>query len=155
MHRPIKERLEEYLQKAGKLRGPEEFSSHMESCQRCRREVEGMAEQARLLRLLETPEEIKPAPGFHARVMETVEARRRAPLRYAFMDPGFTRRFIYASLAAVVILGSYLVYSEQGPRLDTSGPMSFLAAESVERHVGTDPQRDRDVVLLSLASYEE
>jgi predicted anti-sigma-YlaC factor YlaD len=155
MHRPIKERLEEYLREAGELRDPEEFSSHMQSCAHCRQEVEGMAEQARLLRILEAPEEIEPAPGFYARVMEALEARRRAPLWYAFVDPAFARRLIYASLATVVILGSYLVYSEQGPGLDASSPMSFMAVESADRQVGTDPQRDREVVLLSLASYQE
>ncbi len=155
MHRPIKERLEEYLRGRGHARIPEEFRSHMETCNGCRQEVEGMTEQARLLRLLEAPEAIEPAPGFYARVLQTLEARRRAPVWYALTDAAFTRRLIYASLATVVILGSFLVYSEQGSRFDVTSPMSFMAAGSAERHVGADPQRDRDVVLVALASYEE
>jgi hypothetical protein len=155
MHGPIKQRLEEYLRDAAGLRDPEEFRSHMESCESCRREVEGMAEQARLLHLLEAPEQIEPAAGFYGRVIEALEARQRAPVRYAFMDPSFTRRFIYASLAAVLLLCSYLVYSEQTGGFEEPGAMGFLAAEPVEPHVGADPRHDRDVLLVSLASYQE
>jgi len=114
-----------------------------------------MAEQSRLMRLLEAPGGIEPAPGFYARVMAVVEARRRAPLWYAFSDPACARRLIYASLVAVFVLGSYLMYSEQGPVWDASSPMSFLASDSVEHSVGTDLQHDREEVLVSLASYQE
>ena len=155
MHRPIKQRLEEYLLRAGRLEDPKEFDPHMKSCGRCRQEVEGMAEQARLLRLLEAPAEIEPAPGFYARVMGSLEATRGAPLWYEFLDPAFARRLTYACLATVVILGSYLVYSGQGPQSVVSNAVSFMAAESSDSHLGADPQRDRETVLVSLASYQE
>ena len=155
MHRPIKKRLEEYLRQAGRLKNAEEFNSHLKSCGRCRQEVEQMAEQARLLRLLEAPEETGPAPGFYSRVIGSLEARKAAPLWYELLDPALARRLIYASLATVVILGSYLLYSAQGPPSGAASAVSFMAAEPSASHVGTDPQHDRDTVLLSLASYQE
>ena len=73
-----------------------------------------------------------------------------------FADPGFARRLTYAALTLVIILGSYLVYLEQGPQHDVSGPMHLMAAEPLgQTHVGADPQRDRELVLVSLASYQE
>ena len=156
MHRPARGHLEEFLaaSEAGKVAG--DLDSHLEGCERCRREAEEMADQARMLRLLGTDEEIEPLPGFYARVLDTLEARRSIGTWAMFADPGFARRLTYAALTLVVILGSYLVYLERGPQHDASGPVRLMAAEPLGRtHVGADPQRDRELVLVSLASYQE
>ena len=115
-----------------------------------------MADQARMLRLLGTDEEIEPLPGFYARVLETLEARRSVGTWAMFADTGFARRLTYAALTLVIILGSYLVYLERGPQHDASRPVHLMAAEPLgQTHVGADPQRDRELVLVSLASYQE
>jgi predicted anti-sigma-YlaC factor YlaD len=150
MHKPVKERLEEYLRG---VKDPSE--SHLDSCEDCRQQVQVMQDHAALLRLLAAPSQIEPDPGFYARAMEAIEAHRRASVWFAFMDPDFGRRLSLASLVLVLLLGSYLVLTQQGAYLDPSSPVSFMAAEPPGHHVGTDPQRDREMVLLSLASYRE
>jgi predicted anti-sigma-YlaC factor YlaD len=156
MHRSARECLEEYLAGGGSRNVPGAFDSHLEGCERCRREAEEMAAQAQMLRLLGTNEETEPLPGFYARVLETVAARSSMGTWAMFADPGFARRLTYAALTLVIVLGSYLVYSEQGQRYDTSSPARFMAAEPLGRtQVGADPQHDRDTVLVSLASYQE
>lgn len=156
MHKPIKERLEEYLRGAGEQGHLVEFRAHLGGCENCREEVRAMQAQARLLRVLGAAEEVEPAAGFYARVMEIIEARRVASPGNLFLEPAFGRRLIFASLAAVIVLGSYLFYTEQGPAFETSSPVTIMAAEPFDQgRFGTDPQSDREAVLLSLASYTE
>ncbi len=150
MHRPARERLEEYLA------GRSEVDSHFDDCEDCHRAADEMADQARMLRLLAANEEIEPTPGFYGRLLDTIETRRNSGLWALFADPGFARRLTYAALTIVVVLGSYFIYTEQGPQFEDSNPASFLAADPIGgRPVGTDPQHDREKVLVSLASYQE
>ncbi len=156
MHGPVKEHLEEYLGAAGPPGDRPEVDSHLRGCENCQAELEAMAEQARLMRRLRAEEVFEAAPGFYARVMSAVEARQKAPVLYAFTDPAFARRLVYACLATVVVLGSYLLYTEQAAPFGNADPVGFFAASATgDRHVGTDQQRDREVVLVSLASYRE
>jgi anti-sigma factor RsiW len=156
MHKSVRERLEEYLRGAGEEGRLAEFRAHMGSCEECREEVGAMEANAHLLRVLRADEEIEPRPGFYAYVMEQIDARRDATIRHALLDPAFGRRLIFASLATVVVLGSYLFYVEQGPVFEASSPVTIMAAEPPDHtQLGADPQRDREEVLLTLASYEE
>ena len=156
MHRPVKEHLEEFLRAAGPPGDRPETDSHLRACQNCRAELEAMAVQARLVRELRSVEELEAAPGFYARVMLAVEVRESASVLHAFTDPHFGRRFIYACLATILILGSYLVYTERAAPPAAAAPVSFLATDvTTGAHVGTDQQRDREIVLVSLASYRE
>ena len=54
MHEPIKEGLEDFLQRSGGL----EFMAHLEACPDCRAQVERMREQTAMVRLLCVEEEI-------------------------------------------------------------------------------------------------
>jgi len=142
--------LEEYL--AGRGGG----DAHFDSCEDCRVQAGEMADQARLLRLLTAPDEVEALPGFYARLLDTIEARRGTGTLALFADPGFARRLTYAAATLVVILGSYFIYSEQEPQFQVASPVSFMAAEpAAGRQVGTDPRHDREMVLVSLASYQE
>jgi hypothetical protein len=155
MHKPIKERLEEYMRGAVERGRLAEFRAHMGTCDSCRADVEAMEAQAHALRVLGAAEEIEPSAGFYALVMESIEARRSASIRYAILDPALGRRLIYASLLTVIVLGSYLVYMEQGPDFEASSPVTIMAAEPDHGRLGADPQRDRETVLLTLTSYQE
>ena len=156
MHKPIKERLEEYLRGAGEQGHLVEFRAHLGGCENCREEVGAMEAQARLLRVLSEAEEVEPAAGFYARVMEIIEARRVASLGDLFLEPAFERRLIFASLTAVILLGSYLFYTERVSSFEAASPVRIMAVEPLDQgKFGADPQRDREAVLLSLASYQE
>jgi anti-sigma factor RsiW len=155
MHKPVKERLEAYLRGSKQVGAFADFHSHMEGCEGCRQEVQAMETQAGLLRLLAASEEIEPLAGFYGRAMQAIEARRSASVWFAFLDPDFGRRLMFASLAIVFVLSSYLVLSEQGASFAEYSPVSFMAADPGSHHVGADPQQDRETVLLSLASYQE
>jgi predicted anti-sigma-YlaC factor YlaD len=156
MHRLIKERLEEYLRGTGEEADLAAFRAHLASCGDCSGEIGGMRSQARLLQLLRLPEEVEPGAGFYARVMERIDAQRSASPFYAFLDLHLAHRLIFASLTAVIVLGSYLVYTERAQSFGGFGLVSALASQTPERDlVGAHPAQDRETVLLALASYKE
>ena len=156
MHALIKERLEEYLRGSGGQADLAAFRAHLASCGDCCAEIEGMQNQSRLLQLLRLPEDVEPEAGFYARVMERIDAKQSASALYAFLDLRLAHRLMFASLTAVIVCGSYLVYTERLPSLIESGPVAVLASQPTERDlVGAHQAQDRETVLVALASYEE
>jgi len=156
MHEEIRNQLEEYLEGPANRPSLERVRRHLEGCESCRQEAEQMLQQAELLRSLRADEELAPLPGFYARVLTRVEAQRRPSVLAAFLDPGFGRRLVFASLAAALGFGSYLVYAERKPVLELAGAVNFIAAQvSPGDQVGGDPERDRQTMLLAVASYQE
>jgi hypothetical protein len=132
------------------------FRAHLASCGECSGEIEGMQSQVRLLQLLRWSEEVDPGAGFYARVLERIDAQRSASPLYAFLDLHLAHRLMYASLTAVIVLGSYLVYTERSPSFGDLGPVAILASQTPARdQVGADPVQDRETVLVALASYKE
>lgn len=150
MHKPIEEGLEDFLRGQGNAA----FVSHLEACPECREVVERMSEQAQWVRFLRPAEEVRPAPGFYARVMSRVESRTRPSVWALLLDPAFGRRLMYASMTLVVLLGTYLITTEayQAPVATTTAER-YLAEK--QPAVGDNPQQDRDVVLVRLATYGE
>jgi anti-sigma factor RsiW len=148
MHESIKEGLEDFLRDDG---GPE-FAAHLDACPECRDQVERMREQALELRVLRA--EAAPAPGFYARVMARIETERRPSLWSLLLEPAFGRRLMYASLTLVVLLGTYLIATESVEPVTASTPAERYLAEE-HPAVGANPQQDRDVVLVRLATYDE
>jgi hypothetical protein len=156
MHALIRERLEEYLRGTGKQADLAALRAHLASCGDCSGEIEDMQSQARLLHLLRLPEELDPGAGFYARVMERIDAQRGSSAFYAFLDLHLAHRLMFASVSAVIVLGSYLVYTERMPSFGESGPVAVLASETPKRDlVGADPAQDRETILVALASYSE
>ncbi|MCC7175859.1 MAG: hypothetical protein IT159_11745 [Bryobacterales bacterium] len=156
MHRPVRVHLEDYLQGDGPEGAASQVVSHLLECEACRAEVESMSSQARLLRRLKCGEEVEAAPGFCARVLSAVEAGRRGSVFLAIADPAFGRRLIYACLTLIFVLGSYWWYAERSTPWEEPGAVGILAVDTpAGAHVGSDRQRDREAVLLSLATYRE
>ena len=88
--------------------------------------------------------------------MQRIEAQRQASLPYALSQPALGWRLIAAAFTAVILLGSFLVYSERGPAFNGSSLVTIMAADpEIYGTVGSDPQQDRETVLVSLASYQE
>jgi len=154
MHKVVWERLEQLLAGATEPLGSVE--SHLAGCAECRRELESYRGQALMLRSLRAPVQVGPQPGFYARVWEQIEARRRSSLWNALLDPGFGWRLALGSLAALLAMGAFLAVNEAGmaPPVEAL-PESVIAIEEHPPDLGLDPQRDREAVLVTLATYHE
>lgn len=156
MHGLIKERLEKYVLGAPHKKVPLEVEQHLRECAACREEVNGMQEHSQMLRVLGAPkdQDLDPSPGFYARVLERIETQQTAPVWSVLLDPIFTRRLVATSLALAVLLGGYLAYTEAG----AAPPMNAESIMAVQEHppgLGQDRQRDRDITLVTLATYHE
>src|SRR5262245_17862986 len=99
MHEPVIGRLEEYLSGGGPFAEVEE---HLKNCAGCRKELESMRMQSALFRSLRTREEIEPAAGFYARVMERVETQVKPSAWSLFGESLFAKRLAYASAMFLV-----------------------------------------------------
>ena len=154
MHQPIRERLEEYLsgmEDAGCVR---EIEDHLASCKQCRQAMEQMGRQSELLKVLRPPVDMEPAPGFYARVMDRIESRKTASLWNVFLEPACCKRIAYASLTLLLLMGTLAISVDREEDLSPSSPEVILAEEWPAPPFGVDQQRDRDVVLVELATYE-
>jgi hypothetical protein len=150
MHEPIKEGLEDFLRGSADV----DFLAHLDACRECREEVGRLSDQAALVRLLRAEEDLAPAPGFYARVMARVESQSRPGLWSLLLEPAFGRKLMYVSASLVVLLGTYLFTTEAGDRTVVSSPAEQYLAEE-HPAVGANPQQDRDLVLVRLATYNE
>jgi len=163
-HRIIRDHLERVL--AGPGTAPEHpAGKHLAECQECRDAVAAMREQAAMLRELCAPAvEVEPRPGFYARVLERIEAQTPISVFTLFFDSLFARRIAMASLALALLLGVYVVSSEQmaepqiasmDATLVSDMPQDFpvLSDDSQPRLVRGTP--DQDAVLVNLVTYRE
>jgi len=118
-----------------------------------------MRRHAALLRELRPPVSIEAGlqPGFYARVMERIEARGAGSIWTAVFESSFGRRIALASVTLAVLLGVYLVTSEQAmePFKATSEPVQMIVGEDQPGLVLTQGAPDRDSVLMNLATYQE
>jgi hypothetical protein len=112
-----------------------------------------------MLRSLQCDADIEARPGFYARVMERIEARGPLSIWAQLLEPGFGRRLAFASATLVVLLGTYLVTTEPGDNSLASNPAITYDATTAQVDMsGNDTlqqQRERDAVLVNLASYHE
>jgi anti-sigma factor RsiW len=154
MHGLIGKHLEEALQDAAGRPASEEVARHLSGCEACRDEVRGMREQNRVLRSLRAEEAPEAAPGFYARVLERMDAQGSASMWSAFLDPIFDRRVIAASLALAAVLGGFLAFSEASIAAPTSSE-AIIEMQDRSPGLGQDRQRDRDTMLVTLATYRE
>jgi predicted anti-sigma-YlaC factor YlaD len=160
MHRLIRDHLEEVL--AGSVTGSSDEHAdrlnHLHECEGCRQEVDAMREHADLLRQLRTPSaDLSPRPGFYARVMDRIEAQGAGSIWAAVFESQFGRRIALASITLAVLLGVYLVTSEQSmvPFSATSEPVQMISGEDQPGLVLTQGTPDRGSVLVNLVTYQE
>ena len=172
MHRIIRDHLEQVL--GERPPAPDHPAGrHLAECDECREEISAMRGQAVLLRQWRgTNEAIEPRPGFYARVLERIEAQRPVSVFTLFFDSMFARRIAMASLALALLLGVYVISSEQMAEPQIAGqtagmdalpqaalvsdmPQDFpvLSDDSQPRLVRGTP--DQDAVLVNLVTYRE
>src|SRR5437016_3245364 len=118
MHRIIRDHLEEILAAPGSA--PEHpAEKHLAECEGCRDLVATMRDHAVVLRQGHAPAEAKPEveprPGFYARVMDRIEAQSPTSVWALFFDSMFGRRIALASLGLALLIGVYVISSEQMP----------------------------------------
>jgi hypothetical protein len=161
MHQPIRDNLERYLGGAASDI-PAEFHQHLGECGDCASEIRLLETQSQLLRSLRSPKDAEPRAGFYARVIERIESQ-PASIWSVFLDRKFGLRLAVASAMLVALLGAYLVSTEpSGPEL-ASGPAVVLtetpqlaeAEAPTQQQDGLRQQRQRDAVLVDLASYHQ
>lgn len=172
MHRIIRDHLEEVL--AGPGSGPKHpAGEHLAACAECREQVAAMREQAAVLRQFHAESEPEPRPGFYARVMDRIEAQAPLSVWSLFFDSMFGRRIALASLALALLIGVYVISSEQMPDPEMaavdSSPPAGLVTNLTPNGVTDLPQDfvfsgqprqtsgapDQDAVLVNLVTYRE
>jgi predicted anti-sigma-YlaC factor YlaD len=156
MHEPVRGRLEGYL-RAGS--GYADVEEHLRNCEGCRNEVNAMRAQAGLFKAIQPPSGIEPGPGFYARVMNRVETDLKPSPWSLFGDSLFAKRLAYASVTFLVLMGTVLVSSTESEDMVAAEttPEVILAGEHwpAQRVSMDDLQRDREVVLVNLATYQQ
>jgi anti-sigma factor RsiW len=159
MHDVIRNGLEGYL--GGHL-APERlaaFRAHLAACTQCSEMVAAFEKQSTLIQSLRVSEEdVAPAPGFYARVMERIDAQRPTSLWSVFLQPLFARRVLYASLALFLFLGSSILWTGESHEVlaNDSNMVGVLAGFGPEAQpvagVVTDPDLAKDVVMNAVLS---
>lgn len=155
MHGLIREHLEDYLRDKQGRKIPAEFDNHLRSCDQCREELSWIQEQSRLVRSLASARAMDPPAGFYARVLDRIESRQSSSIWNVFLEPAFGRRIAATSLALACLLGGYLAFTEARNVPARSNPEAIMAVEEHPPGLGTDVQRDRETILVTLATYHE
>jgi hypothetical protein len=114
-----------------------------------------MQDQSHILRALAGPSDIDPAPGFYARVLNRIETQQSASIWSVFLDPIFGRRLVVASLTLVVLLGGLVAFREIANPLSVNDAEAIIAVQEHPPGLGEDRQRDRETILVTLATYSD
>jgi len=146
MHAVIINDIEEYL--GGNLppSALKRFEAHLESCGKCRHEVEEIQESAGLLASLKPAGAAAPPPGFVAQVMQTAAQDQAPSFWTVFGDFAFGRRVAFASLLTLAVLGTVLVSREEAYAPNPTTPEAVMADAADSPNAGQ--------MLVTLASYE-
>ena len=153
MHRSIRDRVEDLLAARGAASKDREVNAHLSSCIDCSSEISLMQAQAELLSTLRAPEEMEPAPGFYARVVQRIEERAKESIWGAFIYSPFAKRLIYASVTVAVMLGTYVI-TEEARDGHLMGGQSVIAQVHDDAPVTGSEAQQRDAVLENFAVHE-
>ena len=154
MHQPVLNHLENYLHGVRNI----ELESHIAACPDCREEVALMQEHSELFRTLCVLEAPPVRAGFYGRVIVCIESQDRPGFWTLLLDPIFGRRLVFGSLSLVVLMSVYLVATEPAANsLAFSSPEMIFSQPKPDNQqpMGSNPQRDRDTVLVNLTTFSE
>jgi predicted anti-sigma-YlaC factor YlaD len=166
MHRIIRDHLEQVL--GERPPAPDHpAGKHLAECGDCREAVEAMREQTAMLRQwrVTNAEMAEPRPGFYARVLERIEAQTPSSVFTVFFDSMFGRRIAMASLALALLLGVYVISSEEMPvpTEPQTASVDGLPQAVFSDDIFSDRAQprlvtaalDQDAVLVNLVTYRE
>ncbi len=165
MHAVVMESLEGYL--SGSLERADEraVEAHLAVCRKCREDLRGMQAVSQIFGSLRSPAAVSgslsgtgsedaaaPSPGFYARVMREVEARKATPSFSGLfaLDFAFGRRLLVSSLVTLVLVGGFLVSRETG----SAGGVAPDTLLALQDSPGFDNASASDSMLATLTSYE-
>jgi hypothetical protein len=149
MHGSIRNELESLLENKA---AADVLKQHVASCGECAGEVAAMRAQNNLFHSLKSAEEVEPAAGFYARVMQRIEERAKHSIWAVFVYSPLGKRFALASLSVALLLGSYVVAQE---KLDGHLMSDAVTGEQVHYDVPMDGDQaqQRDAVLQNFAAH--
>jgi len=113
-----------------------------------------MKEQIELLHSLRAPEDLEPAPGFYARVMQRIEEGGVASIWSVFTEGPFGKWLAYGFLAVALLLGTWVIGVEREDG-HLGQPPTIAQERENDMPVTGDRAHQRDVVLVNLASYAQ
>jgi hypothetical protein len=153
MKKLIVDQLEKYL--SGELSGDalKQFEAELERESGGREQVGAFQTQGDLLRTLRPDEQMDPAPGFYARVMDRIESQTAGSFWAIFFEPWFAKKLAYASLALLVALSSAAINSAANPGMHEAVPYEFVADTILPPAPGEDREYDRSVVFANLSAF--
>jgi hypothetical protein len=153
MHGLIRERLEELL---GSTPMQSEVKEHLANCPECAAELEAMRGQARTLKTFRVSEDLEPAPGFYARVIQRIEEGTVYSIWTVFTDGPFGKWLAYGSLAVALVLGTWVVSTERADgHLGAPPVVAKKVINESPMPVTGNEAHQRDVVLVNFASYSQ
>jgi len=151
MHGSIRDRLEDLLAGGRGAAADADSATHLFSCKECSSELASMKAQSELLQSLRPPEDVEPAPGFYARVLQRLETRAKESVWAVFAYSPVSKRIVYASLTLALMLGTYVITQE---RRDGHLGGTDIVAQQLHDYplvAGTQAEQ-RDAVLANFAS---
>jgi anti-sigma factor RsiW len=158
MHDQIRNRLEDYL--GGRLPSGTvlEFHQHLAACEPCRKEVAAFETHAALIRTLRTPsEDIAPAPGFYARVMDRIDEQRGVSLWSVFLQPIFARRVMYVTLTLFLLLGSSLLWTGESHDVlaNDANPVGVMAGYGPHVEAAANPDMEKEYAMETVLNPQQ
>jgi hypothetical protein len=158
MHGFIRKRLEDLLMAKRVSEGAtgeqaDELDQHLASCGECADEILVMRAHSDILRSFRVPEEIEPAAGFYARVLQRIEAHAKRSIWAVFIYSPYGKRLAFASATLALLLGSFVVAQESRDG-HLAGENLVVQEVPAIAPVTGDQSAQRDAVLVNLVSYE-
>ncbi len=156
MHDVIRNGLEGYLSRRLAPERLSAFRAHLVDCTTCREMVAAFEQQSTIFRSLRVDDQdVAPAAGFYARLMDRIESQRPLSLWSVFLQPLFARRVMYASLALFLLLGSSVFWSGEShdALANDANLVGVLAGFGVQAEpVAVDPDLAKDTVMDAVLS---
>lgn len=118
------------------------------------KEVQLMCDHARFLRDMRCPDEVQLRPGFAARVMARIEAEKPSSIWDLFVSPVLAKQLAFASLVLMAMLAGFVVARSAEQTMLAVQTQRVLMEKEHPVDLGVDPVRDRQNMLVTLASYQ-
>lgn len=118
-----------------------------------RKSVKDMCDHAEMLRDLRCPANVSLDASFTARVMARIDAEKPACIWDLFVSPVLAKQLTFASLVLMAMLAGFLFARSSEQAMLTQHTERTLIRVEHPVDLGLDPQRDRQNMLATLASY--